>query len=159
MIQADINEQQHSGCIVLRPTVSADWRTNLYFIYAVGVVAMGTAVFFAFHGAWLILPFAGLEVAALAGVVYVWYRHHTRREVLHFSDEQIILEKGIQQPREKYVYEKFWTRAMLKQPRHPWYPVSVVLRNRNAEIEIGQFLTEDEKRTLVSHLRQVMTVI
>jgi hypothetical protein len=48
---------------------------------------------------------------------------------------------------------------MLIQPRHPWYPISVVLRNRDEDIEIGQFLTEDEKRQLVSYLRQVMTVI
>jgi uncharacterized membrane protein len=159
MIQADIDRHNNTGQIVLSPTTSASWRTNLLFIYAVAATALSSAIFFALQGAWLILPFAGLEVLALFGVVYYWYRHHSRKEVLRFTTEEVTVEKGIKQPEERRVYQKFLARAHVRQPRHPWYPTAVSIRCRNEEIRIGEFLTEDETKELITCLRQVITVV
>jgi uncharacterized membrane protein len=158
MIEADIDDTRHTGRIVLYPNMSASWRTNMLFFYAVGGVALVTAVFFAFQGAWLILPFAGLELLALVSVIYYWYRHHQRMEVLSFSDDAIVIQKGCREPEKEWVYEKFWSKAMVRRA-HQWYPLQVAIRHRGEEVEIGRFLTDDEKQVLINQLRRVMSVV
>ena len=52
--------------IIARPNQSATWNTNVLVLLVLSVPVLGIAAAFALLGAWLILPFAGLELLALA---------------------------------------------------------------------------------------------
>ena len=56
--------------IIARPNQSATLNTNVQVLLALSIPVLGIAVVFALLGAWLILPFAGLELLALAAALY-----------------------------------------------------------------------------------------
>ena len=67
--------------IILLPNQSLDWEGNKRVIWLLGFVCMGIAVAFTIiAGAWVMLPFAGLEILSLSLALYYvsWklsYRH------------------------------------------------------------------------------------
>jgi uncharacterized membrane protein len=67
---------------VLRRNGSLTPRRMLAALAAVSGVALGVALLFWWHGATLVLPFAGLEVAGLAAALLVYARHVGDRETL-----------------------------------------------------------------------------
>jgi uncharacterized membrane protein len=57
---------------------------------AIAVLAIGTG--FALLGAWLILPFAGLEVLLLAGAFFLQARHATDYERIELAEDRLRIE-------------------------------------------------------------------
>ena len=121
----------------------------------IGILSACIAGGFALMGAWLILPFAGVEILVL--VALLWYVNtvHSRQEVVHFSDSEVVVEKGRNVPVMKWKCQRPWCRLNLYQS-HPWYPQRLKLRCHQREIEIGEFLPESERSELRAYLRQIM---
>lgn len=67
---------------VLRRNCSLTPRQLLAAVLAVSTVSLAISVLFWWHGATLVLPFAGLEVLGLAGAVLLYSRHAADRETL-----------------------------------------------------------------------------
>ena len=57
--------------IILKPNRSLTWRQSLLVMCALGGFCLSIAIVWTFVGAWLILPFAGIEVGLLALVMYL----------------------------------------------------------------------------------------
>ena len=159
MIQADIDNLGESGCIVLVQDMALSWRQNVWFIGVTVCVTLLIALFFTLQGAWLVLPFAGLEIIVLVSVFYYWYKHNNRMEVLKFDREQLILERGVNQPEEVQAFARFWLKAELPHDADHWYLTRVILHHRDDRVEIGRFLNADDKKQLVKHIRQLMPVV
>ncbi|MGD8577261.1 MAG: DUF2244 domain-containing protein, partial [Thiohalophilus sp.] len=70
MLQIEHDTNWRRGRIVMRPHPPSSWRVNLWIAGFVAVLSFTFAIGFALAGAWLILPFAGLEIAALFGLLY-----------------------------------------------------------------------------------------
>lgn len=51
--------------VVIRPNRSLSWRQSMVFLGAISVPLLLISVVLAAQGFWLILPFAGVELAAL----------------------------------------------------------------------------------------------
>jgi len=62
--------------IIARPNQSATWSDNVLLLLALSVPVLGIAVVFALLGAWLILPFAGLELLALGAALTITSEAH-----------------------------------------------------------------------------------
>ena len=94
MINVEYNRQSHEGRIVLQPNRSISWRANRIFLLLIALITILIASAFALLGAWLILPFAGIEILLLASLLWYVYTIHTRQEVVHFSTAEVMVEKG-----------------------------------------------------------------
>ena len=159
MIQADIDYMQESGQIVLVQDMALSWRQNFWFITIVSSITITIGIYFTLQGAWMILPFAGIEVVALTGVFFYWYKNNNKMEVLKFNREQLILEQGVTNPEQVQKFERFWLKAELPHHTDQWYITRVILHYRDDSIEIGKFLNADDKKLLVKHIRQLMPVV
>ncbi|MCG6887283.1 MAG: DUF2244 domain-containing protein [Proteobacteria bacterium] len=155
MINLEYDTESRCGHIVLRPNQAASWRDNRTFLLVVTSVAVLVSSGFALMGAWLILPFAGLEVAALISLLWYVYSAHSRQEVVHFSEREIIVEQGKHQPEHIWRCQRPWCRFDLRRS-HPWYPRQLKLCCHQREIEIGSFLNDDEREVLQHHLVDLM---
>ena len=86
-----IEEDAHHVRCIISPNHSISWRQLRVCILVLALVSLTIAGFWALQGAWVIVPFAGLEVA----VVYVFLRKVSARvhaaEVLEFDAERISL--------------------------------------------------------------------
>ena len=153
-------QQDGTGCrIILSPNLSANWRTNVKLMYLVTVIAIIVSTGFALAGAWLILPFAGIEVGALFALVYYVSRKCNRKEVIIVSEDSLKVERGYRRPEEQWICDRFWVRAVVGGSSHPWHPDRIILRCRQREIEVGAFLNDKDKQRLVNELRRFVAVI
>jgi len=156
VIAAHFDENAAEGQIVLRPNRSWTWRANLYFVATLTVVSLSVATFFTWHGMWVILPFTVLELTVLTAALYYCVRRTHTTEVLTLSRLRLVVERGINRPTQRFDFDRYFSRFFVRQPTHPWYGKRIALRCRGHELEVGSFLTDDEKDDLVTQLRRII---
>ncbi len=149
--------------IIAQPNQSASWQDNKCLILSVGIVTGLIATVFSFIGAWLILPFAGIEITALGGALYIVCRKLNRRHVLRFCGDQLIVEKGTGQPQQIWQLDKHSTAIFIERQRHPWDPIKISLcchkpqdnteQIKVEQIPIGDFLNKEDSQQLLAILR------
>ena len=158
MINTELDKETAAGHIILSPNMSARWKTTKYFLYIVSSFALIIAIGFAAIGAWMVLPFTGIEILALLIVMYRVSRKCYRKEVIHLNKEAITVEQGLDRPHASWNSELFWTRLIVQPSGHPWRSNKVYLRGRHDQIEIGSFLNDQEKVALVRQLSIYVSV-
>jgi uncharacterized membrane protein len=78
--------------------------------------------------------------------------------VIHLNQDAIKVEQGQHFPRFSWQSELFWTRLIIQPAAHTWHSDKLFLRGRHDQIEIGAFLSEQEKFELVKQLRSYVSV-
>lgn len=157
MISCRFDDADTSACIVLRPNRSWTWRANVYFISTLMVVSLTMAIAFTVSGFWVILPFTVLEISVLAACLYYCVRRTHVIEVLRLNREALIFERGIRGPDLHLELERYFTRFFVRPARHPWYRKRIELKCRDRALEVGQFLSDDEKDELIRYLRSIIS--
>jgi uncharacterized membrane protein len=145
MIDTQHDSKTASDQIVLSPNMSACWQTTKYFLYIVSSFALIIAVSFAAIGAWMVLPFTGIEILVLLIVMYRVSRKCYRKEVIRLTKDSIVVEQGQNKPVTSWHSELFWTRLIIQSQSHSWHSNRLFLRGRHDQIEIGAFLSDPEK--------------
>jgi uncharacterized membrane protein len=92
-------------------------------------------------------------MTALVGCLYYCVRRTHRQEVLTFSIDQLVIETGHRKPEHVYHFSRFFARFLVEPAAHPWYEPTIAVQARDQRVEIGRFLTRDEKNRLVAQLR------
>ncbi len=101
---------------------------------------------------WGILPFLLLAVAGVWWGLERSYRDADLREVLTIDPEQIRLTRT--DPRgqvREWECQSYWARAQMHETGGP-VPHYVTLSGKGREVEIGAFLSEDERKALFGEL-------
>jgi len=139
---------------LLTPNRSMSWTGNVRIW--LGLLALTAVIVtgFSLIGAWMILPFAGLELAALIGGFYYTSRQCQRQEVLSLGPSMIRLEKGIKRKETEWEIPREYSRVWQDEARHPFTPPKLHLQFRNEEVPVGSFLNMDDTETLIAILQQ-----
>ena len=119
-------------------------------------LSLGIAAIFAYLGLWLILPFAGLEILALALGLYFCSLRCRDREVITVTRDSLIIERGRYKPKQHWQFQRTWTKLELKQPVHAMHSSRLLVRSKGQELEIARYLTNKEKKTLADSLTEVL---
>lgn len=113
-----------------------------------GVIALAFTTF----GAWPVLPFAGLEVAALWFALRHLQFHASDEERLDVSDSLITLTRLTGNSMETWQFPRYW--AQLRIDRQPnRFGCRLFLRSHGREAEIGCLLTDAQRETLARELK------
>jgi uncharacterized membrane protein len=140
----------------LTPNCSLTTRSALIFYLGIVAVSLTVAGGFAFAGYWPILPFAGLELLAL-GAALRWSLHQgQRRELIRVEDSRVLVQKTGREGERRYEFARPWTHVELVAARTTTWPRQLVLRSKGRAVEIGGFLTEDERESLGRRLAEVI---
>jgi uncharacterized membrane protein len=110
--------------------------------------AIGIA--FALFGAWPILPFVGLEIAALAGAFYVNGRHATDYERITLTDGALVVEIRDGDRIEEHRFNPHWVRLVVSDGRRD---AQFALRSHGTELRIGRHLDAPGRELLARELR------
>jgi uncharacterized membrane protein len=113
-------------------------------------VSFAIGVGFALYGAWPILPFVGLEVAALAAAFYVNGRHATDYERIALADGALVVEIRDGDRIEEHRFNPHWVRLVASGARRD---VRLALRSHGRELEIGRHLDASGRERLATVLR------
>ena len=131
-------------------------RSNILFILAISVTCGVIGIAFYIAGAFLILPFAGLEIILVGTCVYLVVQRSYKQEIITLTPEKLKIEKGISKPNQFWEYFRIWAFVVVEKPKHPWYPAHIVITSKGERVPIGDFLTEKEKLDLVDKLRNII---
>lgn len=151
--------------VVIRPNRSLSWRQSMWFLAAIAIPLLLVSVVLASRGLWLVLPFAGLELAALFAAIYV-VSHATRRcEVVSIGESVVTIEKGRDRgpcpdrggPEECIEFARGWVSVELAQATERWYPRKLWIGASGQRVEIADFLVEDEKVALAAELHRMLS--
>lgn len=148
-----------SGCsaqIVVRANQSLSWRGNLTVLASLGVVMAVIATGFAFAGLWMVLPFAGVELLALAIALYVTCRRLASNEVISLSPKSVQVETGYRYPVNRRRVQRHWARIDLHTGRSAAERSRLYIRSHGQAIEVGACLTDEEREKLACELRQLL---
>ena len=123
---------------------------------AISLCCLGIGMLFALYGYWPVLPFAGLEVIVLGIAFYRCLSRSQLREVVTVGSEVVSVEKGRQQPQQRWECPRAWARVVLEHAPIAWYPRRLMVAFQGRRVEIGQFLNEEERGVLADELRQAL---
>jgi uncharacterized membrane protein len=101
-------------------------------------LAFGFGIAFAFHGPWMILPFAGLELAAVAAAFVYCARHAGDFERITVSAERVVIETGFGSRRRTQSFQTPWARLAVEK-KGPW-SLQLFLVQSGRSVEVGRHL-------------------
>jgi uncharacterized membrane protein len=114
---------------------------------ALAVAVLGIGIGFAIAGAWLILPFAGLEVIALGAAFVLQARHATDYERIELAEGRLRVE--VAEAERVALYELDARGARIEmQGAHLW------LRAAGKMVRIGRHLDEEARRRFAGELKK-----
>lgn len=111
------------------------------------------AVYFVFHGAWVILVFAVLEMLAVGAAFVYFGRHAGDSEIVSLGDEGLVVELVEAQRVHQYRFDPRRTRIAIPELRHRL----IALEANGDRIEVGRFLTERKRHQFAHELRRELT--
>jgi uncharacterized membrane protein len=113
------------------------------------------ALYFCLQGAWLIAPFAGLEIALVVSAICWQCRWSGQKQRIRIDEKRVSTDspgssgKPVQFPRG-------WLRVELIEPLHAWHPKRLLIGAHGRYLEVGAFLEESEREKLAQSLRSAV---
>ena len=132
----------------VKASCSSSARTNSIVFWVLTILLTAVSAFFAWQGAWLVLPFAGMELLIL-GFGLAFSRHKLERvEHIKIGEQEV----SVKNKSGTCVFKRAWLRLELRPSALRNHPISLFLGSHGRRIEVGDFLREDEKRVLANCL-------
>lgn len=139
--------------ILLRANCSLAPRAAVKVVGLLATLALIVALGFMHIGAWLVLPFAGLEVLAIAFAFYVVYLHSSDFESITITDDKVVIEKRIHKKITTTVFQRCWAQVNVRavvSAKGIHGKSGIFVGSHGKEIEFGGNFINDEQRVLLA---------
>ena len=134
-----------------RCSLSAGGRRIAFWIVAAATAAIAGG--FAAAGAWVILPFSGLELAFLYWVLRRIERQAGDYERITLAGDTLIVEAVERRRARRLEFNRHWAQVVLGRDPVSGHP-RLALRSHGREVEIGRFMNDNERLALAGELRR-----
>lgn len=152
MVRSDVQIGSSNTVFIVEPNRNLSWRqSKLLFMFLAGSTAC-VACFFASMGAWLVLPFSGLEILVIGGSIYAQSCCAHRKQIIRIDQSRV----EIRDPRTNKplkTFPKAWSKVVQIRDKGNWYPSRLLIGSHGEFVEIGKNLIEDERELLANQLR------
>jgi uncharacterized membrane protein len=130
-------------------SISPAGLAGVFAALACVVVAIGAG--FAFVGAWLVLPFAGLEVLLLGSAYVMYARRAADYERIELDSGRLTVEVGQAQTTSRYEMDACRARVRLEEER-------VLLLGAREQLELGRHLDADSRARFADELQKRLRI-
>lgn len=151
MVQHD--SHNGSAIITLLPNRSASWAQTRLFVLAVCTTTLFIGCVMAFIGAWMVLPFSGIEALLVAYLFYRVCQSTYQRQVITCGADTVLVQFGSHFPKRSWQLDRARTRLSVDAAPHPLSAPTLVIADSSHSIELGRFLNKDDKETALQTLR------
>lgn len=107
---------------------------------------------FTLAGAWLVFPFAGLELIALGYAFLYVGRHAEDYESITVAGDKLIVMRHTRTGVCRLEFQRYWVQVVLRGMRNG--EVQTWLRSHGKEVEVGRYMNAEQRQTLARQLRQ-----
>lgn len=148
-INVQASEADADFSLTVKRNCSISPRVLLWLLAATALLSFGIGVGFALFGAWLILPFAGIEMVALAVAFYVNGRHAGDYERIALHEGMLSVEVRDANDVHVYRFNPHWVRLVMREGANAR---QVALVAHGKELEIGRHLDAPGRKLLAAEL-------
>ena len=113
----------------------------------IALVSLGIAIAFACLGAWLILPFSGVELLVLWWAFRCIERHARDYERLTINGDTVEIEVAEIGRVQRYRFNRWWAQVVYE------YDGRLALRSHGTQVEFGRHLTPHQRRVIAGALK------
>ena len=138
--------------IEIAPNCSLSVPAAGLFFGSLCFVSFAIAAMMALQGFWPVLPFAGLEMLLLGWALATSLRRRGQRQTIIVSDDVVRVESRSGSRCEQVVFPRHWAQVKLRRPASRLHPSRLVIESHGRQCEVGDFLTEEERRGLAQRL-------
>src|ERR1700722_11542567 len=142
--------------IELAPNCSLQPAGARLFFVATCLFSLSFALFFVFRGFWPVLPFWALEMLALGLALNASMRRGKYTQTVLITDAQISLVTRSRHGAKKQEFARHWAKVRLRSPLRRHGTSQLTIESRGRAYEVGSFLTEEDRRRLAEHLRNLV---
>ncbi len=142
-----LNTQEDKTTITLLPNRSATMRQTRLLIYAVSGFVMIVGIAWSLMGAYLILPFAGLEVGLFAYFMIKICRATYEKQVITIEKDRVTIHSGMHSIEQTNTLQRPDAHLVVVEPERPTNPLELNLTDSTLRLEIGSFLNHQERLT------------
>jgi uncharacterized membrane protein len=148
----------HCTHLVIGPNASLSKRQAWMFMGSLGTLSLAIGGFFALQGFWPILPFAGLELAAVTLALMHSLRRNAYREVVSFGAASIDIAFGLagRGAGAKLTLSRSGTRVLVEAGPYRNSPTRLLLTCGGQTVELGRCLTDIERERIAVRMRELI---
>jgi uncharacterized membrane protein len=145
-----------SRCFMVRPNRSLPVTGIVALFASLSVMALTIGVGFSLAGAWMVLPFAGLEIAVIAALCRWLYRHLDDYERVLIGPErvQIVQRWGTKESHQDF--PRYWVRVTLDRRQDERRPSRLSIGSHGKFVSLAEHINEGERLLLAQELRNAL---
>lgn len=154
MVTVSIENSGYNGHILLEPNLSLSWKTNIRLFIIITLITLFIAGYFFSLGGWMVLPFSGAELLLIAISSYFFFNRNNYREVITFTSDRVVIERGKHSPETTREYQRHWSKIHIQE--HGLYNIPrISIKSHGKETELGAFLGYDEKILFIETIENI----
>lgn len=134
--------------IVAKPNCSLSTRGMKIVIAIIAFTSFAIGLAFSVIGAWMVLPFAGLEIFVVAYAFYYVNQHSSDFESLTIEDDELAIEKKELTTVSRVVFNRHWARVVIRE--YPSGDHGLFIRSHGKEVSFGKRFLNDEQRLVLA---------
>ena len=130
-------------------------QVGMFYLSMVGFSSVITAYFW-WIGAWMVLPFAVIELSVLGIALLIYARHARDYEKITLDQTQIIIELHRGSKKTLTSWNAPWVRVKDPESLYDRKKDLVILESGGQTISIGQFILAEKRHDLAKEIRQAL---
>jgi uncharacterized membrane protein len=138
----------------LAPNCSLSTHGAVLFFGSICFTTFGVAGVATMLGYWPVLPFAGAEIALLGWALHANMQRRHEHERINISETEVEIDYAV--PPQRVVFPRHWAQVKIRRPKSPLHRGRLVIESHGRAYEVGEFLTEEERRHLAAELRRLI---
>lgn len=156
MVATEFDDISAIHRFLVRPNCSLSWAGVVRFYLWMVAVTFGIAITFAVNGAWLVLPFAGLEMLVLGAALYCVARRCASWQLITIDTDTINIYVSEAADTPAVTFRRAWAKIEYQVTKKNWYPPRLTICSHGQVVEIGNCLNEAERKNLANKLAAVL---
>lgn len=144
--------------IIAQPNSSLSPKGAIWLMTALAAITLIVGLGFTLAGAWLVMPFAGLELLAFGYAFYYVYLHTSDFESIEIRENTVVVESKNYKTSTRSEFQRYWTQIMLR--KVDGGKTGIFIGSHGKELEFGRRFLDDEQRAkLTSELKEKLRTI
>jgi uncharacterized membrane protein len=138
--------------VTFRPNSSLTASGKLRVILMLSVIPCLIGIGFSMIGVWLVMPFVGLELAALAYAFYYINLHENDYESITIDADKLEIKTSYRGEVQNKILNPYWTKFVQRELANGELQLGLVSHGK--EIVVGKYLTRDQRETIAEQLKK-----
>lgn len=138
--------------VTFKPNCSLSAESKRNVVLLLTIIPFCIAIGFSMLGAWLVLPFVGLEIFALSFAFYYVNSHESDYESISIDGNRLVVERGSSQRVTQHEMNPYWVTLLRRELANG--ELQLYLLSYGKSIEVGRYLTRKQREVLADQLQK-----